>query len=228
MPKQVKAYDDGRVKYALDQSPKVFAEELAHWQNKERVAFLGREVKKQESGGSSIRGFLMGKSRFGRPGAWSHSIVGQFVSYTQDKGTLHPRMTMEFARKSPLIEAMEMEESGGGVTSGRFMPVPIFQNLAQIGVVRAFYRKFQEMAHDEQLIPVHPSGRPDLLYWFYKRNGHNMPLFVGRKSSTIKKQFDFHRAWDRRASKAVARGEQAIYRATRRVERMIKEGNANG
>jgi hypothetical protein len=231
MPKQVSAYDDGRVKYALDKAPQVFAEEVDHWLNKERLSFLGKPFKANDVGGAGIRGKLLGKPRFGRPGNWSKGIVGQFVSYKDDKGSLHPKITMEYARNSPMLPAMQIEESGGTTQSSKFMPIPIFQSLAQMGITKNFHTNFKSLAADDKLVPIRANGRPDLLYWIYKIKGHlamNKLMFIGRKHNTIKSQFDFHRAWGRREAQALSRGQQAVYRATRKVERMIKEGKISG
>jgi hypothetical protein len=228
MPKQVAAYDDSRVKLALDKAPHIFINEINHWLNKERVNFLGFSVKggKAKSDGGGIRGKLLNKARYGRPGGWSPGVVGQFKSFIRDKNTLHPKMTMQYADNSPLKKAMEFQEHGGGITNSKFMPTPAYSLLRESGVVEGFYKHFKASAAAGDLVPIRPRDNPGLLYWFSKK--YKQLQFIGRKRITVKKQFDFHATWAKRQSKAMARGEQAIYRAVRLVEKMIKAGYFKG
>jgi hypothetical protein len=226
MPKQVAAYDDSRVKYALEKAPEVFQNEIQHWLNKERVNFLGFKGHKAASDGGGIRGKLLNKPRFMRTGDWAPQVVGQFKSFTENKGSLNPRMTMEFSEGSPLLKAMKFLEVGGSVTNSKFMPIPAYDILRQTGITGSFYKQFKTASEAGDLIPIHPRGMPNILYWISKKFGQLQ--FIGHKNITIKKQFDFHNAWNKRSSKVVVRGEQAIYRATRKIEKMIREGKIAG
>jgi hypothetical protein len=104
------------------------------------------------------------------------------------------------------------------------MPIPMYRNLANIGIVN----KFSEQFHNMDLTPIKPKGRGDTLYWFYNVGGYHTLAFVGKKSIRIHKQFDFHRTWERRYPSVIQRGQKAADTATRKVESMIATGDISG
>ena len=215
-------YDDSRVLFAFRKAPEIFADSIDHWMNKERLTFLGNGAT-----GKGIRGKLLNKTlfadRIGRhgDGKWSPQIVGQFVSYKRNKNKLDLEMTMEFADHSPMKPAMEILETGGTVSSDKFMPIPMYRNLAAAGVTGKFYENFKDM----DLTPVKKNGS---LYWFYKYGGRMILAFVGKKRIRIHKQFDFHNTWNRRYSSVMQRGQKMMDKATQKVELMIENGDISG
>jgi hypothetical protein len=221
-------YDDSRVLYAFRKAPEVFADAIDKWMNKERISFLGKSMK-QSVGAKGIRGKLLNKSLFGNRMArfgigWSPQTVGQFVSYKRNKKTLDLEMTMEFAKDSPLKKAMEIDETGGTVNSSKFMPIPMYRNLLQVGVTS----KFNEDFKDRDLTPIKSKGDPNTLLWFYNKNGFRLLAYVGKKQTRIHKQFDFHRTWERRHDSVINRGQKACDTATRKVESLIDSGEISG
>ena len=226
-------YDPSRVLFAFRKAPEVFADAVDFWLNKERVAFLGKSTKKDTSSTKGIRGKLLHKPLFGGAGlrgnsqGWSPQVVGQFKSFKKEKDSLNVSLTMEFAR-GPLEPAMQLLETGGAISSSKFMPIPMYRNLAQIGITKRYYKEFQERAAAGQLIPIHPKGDSDTLLWFYNRFGKKILAFVGKKNLRVHKQFDFHRTWETRLTSVMQRGQKAMDTATRKVERMIAEGEISG
>ena len=220
--------DNGRVLYAFRKAPDVFADEIDHWFNKERLSFLG--AKKNATSG--IKGKLLSKQRWGQGGGWSPSIVGQFKSAKNHPGQLQASMSMGFAPGSPLEDAMELLEKGGTVKSNKFMPIPVWGNLKQLGIEKGAHATFDEMSAANSMFAI--KGRGGSILWLSKVFGNSQKgykpllLFVGMKQLKIKKQFDFHRAWERRYPKVIRRGEMAIFRATRKVESLIKKGDISG
>ena len=224
-------YDDSRVLFAFRKAPEVFAEAIDYWLNKERVAFLGKDIKRTDST-KGIRGKLLhkplaGGSFLGRSRGWSPQIVGQFKSFKNEKNSLNVSLTMGFAR-GPMEPAMELEEQGGAVESGKFMPIPMYTNLAMMGVQKRFYKTFKEMSAQGKLTPIHPKGDKDTLLWFGNEGGVRSLLFVGKKNLRIHKQFDFHNTWARRLTSVIQRGQKAADTATRKVEKMIASGEISG
>lgn len=217
--------DNGRVLYAFRQSPKIFADEIDHWFNKERLSFLGAMRNAQ----SGIRGKLLDKERWGRGGKWSPQVVGQFKSVKNHPGQLDENMSMGFAPNSPLEKAMELLEKGGNDQSDKFMPIPVWENLSKVGINKGSYQAFKDMSETGSLFSI--PGKNGRILWLSKvfgNMGKPLLLFVGAKSIKVKKQFDFHKTWARRYPKIMKRGEQAIFRATRKVESMIKQGDLSG
>lgn len=222
-PKEL--YDDSRILFAFRKAPAVFADAVDKWMNKERISFLGKSIR-QNVGTKGIRGKLLNRGLFAgrtpRSGlGWSPQIVGQFVSYKRNKNAIDLEMKMEFAKNSPMKKAMEIEETGGTVSSNKFMPIPMYRNLAAIGVVSKFHENFKSMT----LVPVKKNNN---LYWFYKYGGMMILAFVGKKQIKIHKQFDFHRTWERRHASVINRGQKAMDQATRKVENMIATGEISG
>jgi hypothetical protein len=226
--------DNGRVLYAFRKAPAIFADDIDHWFNKERLSFLG--AKKNATSG--IKGKLLHKEQWGRGDGWSPSIVGQFVSHKTYAGKLDASMTMGFAPGSPMEDAMELLEKGGTSTSNKFMPIPVWDNLKESGMImnQSYHTNtqesasniFKEMSAADSLFAVH--GKNGNIYWLSKvfgnaREGFKpLLLFVGKKTIKIKKQFDFHKAWTKRYPKVMRRGEMAIFRATRKVESLMNQG----
>jgi hypothetical protein len=227
--------DNGRVKYAFQRAPAVFADEIDHWFNKERLSFLG--ARRNAKGG--IKGKLLHKERWGRGGGWSPSIVGQFTSSKTYQGQIDASMSMGFAPGSKLEDAMELLEKGGTISSSKFMPIPVWENLQKAGVMtnqdvrssvkESAHHAFKEMSEGNSLFSI--PGRGGTILWLSKvfgdwnsRSRRPLLLFIGKKSIRVRKQFDFTRTWLKRYPKVMRRGEMSIYRATRKVEALIKQG----
>jgi hypothetical protein len=213
--------DADRVLFAFRQAPSIFAKQLEIWERKERKSFLGGPVKGGSGDGKGFRGKLLNKKLVGRPGSWSPAVAGQFKSYMQGRGTLGVKVTMGIVQDNPLTKGLELLEKGGTISSDKYMPVPVYRNLAQVGVVRDAYGAFKERSEAGQLTGINQGNR---MLWFYNRNGHRLLLFVGKKQMKVKKQFTFTRAWQQREPSVIRRGQLAADKATKQVEKMIKEG----
>jgi hypothetical protein len=124
--------------------------------------------------------------------------------------------------------AMQLEETGGDISSDKFMPMPMYRNLANIGIATNRHGAFKEMAAAGELTPIKPKGDPDTLLWFYNKGGYRSLAFVGKKNIHVKKQFDFHATWARRLMSVMQRGQKAADTATRKVEKLIATGDISG
>lgn len=219
-----------RVLFALRKAPDVFREEVDHWFNKERVSFMGyKDSSKAKYDGGGIRGKLFNRKRLGRAGGWSPQVVGNFKGEKTDARNiqgagLNTEMVFRVSERSKIYDGLALLEKGGTVTSSKFMPIPVFNSLAQIGITGNYHGAFKDKAESGELLPIRPKNKPGILYWFYNKNGYRLLLFVGKKSIKVKKQYDFLRTWNKRYPNVMLRGEKALDRATRLTERMIKEG----
>jgi hypothetical protein len=242
MPKQVEAYDDSRVRYAFDKAPEVFAREIDHWLNIERVGFLGKTAKDTEST-RGIRGRLYHKqTKFGGVG-WPRSMVGQLKSYKENKGSIAAQIVMGLTGSNEeKNKAMELFESGGLLSAGKYMRIPNIEALRYFGVYQQSQAEQFFKDHLKGFQMVQSRRNPGNIVYlasmssvdqrhrekFGAPTADMMPVFTLSKKAKIHKQFDFINTWRKRAEKALSRGEQAIYRATRKVEKMIREGAVQG
>ena len=227
--------DKGRVKYAFQRAPAIFADEIDYWFNKERLSFLG--ARKQATTG--IKGKLLHKERWGRGGGWSPGIAGQFISQKSRYGQVDESLSMGLSPRSKFEDALELLERGGNVKSDKFMPIPVWENLRKSGVMinqdvhfntkESARSAFKEMSEANSLFAIR--GKSGTLLWLSKiwgdwtsRSRRPLLLFVGKKSIRVRKQYDFTKTWLRRYPQTMRRGEMAIFRATRKVEGLIKQG----
>jgi hypothetical protein len=146
---------------------------------------------------------------------------------------------MGLAPGSKLEDALELLEKGGNITSGKFMPIPVWENLKKSGVMinqdahyntkESAYNTFKEMSDAGSLFAI--PGRGGTILWLNKvfgdwnsRSRRPLLLFIGKKSIRVRKQYGFTKTWLRRYPQVMRRGEMAIFRATRKVEGLIKQG----
>jgi hypothetical protein len=240
---KVVTIDSGRVAFAFKRAPGVFAEEVDYWLNKERMKFLGSQ--KNSSYTFGIKGKLRHKETAAGQAGWPENVVRNLSSYKEGKNTLSVKMVMGLLKSdSRLQTALDFLEKGGVVNSGKYMPVPNLEALKYYGVHNQFqaqeFFKTTFGKNQFQLVPG-KNGNYHLLAWSgdvrakylvrYGRpdgvsagNDRALLLFTLSKKAKIKKQFDFSKTWARRVPAVMNRGEAAIYRATRKVERLMEEG----
>ena len=240
MPKQT-YYDDSRVLYAFQKAPEVFAEEIDHWFNKERAGFLGKQRNRTSTAG--IKGKLYHRQTESGEEGWPANYVQQFASYKQGLKTLNETLTMGLIGPNErLHKSLEFQEHGGVIAPGKYMVIPNIKALQYFGI----YKQNQALEffkdHIKDMKMLTPKGGADIFYTMstsgmsnekrfgkFKGNVPNQPiLFTLRKRVRVHKQFDFSKTWERRYSAIMRRGEEAENRATRKVEKMIREGDILG
>jgi len=227
--------DNGRVKYAFQQMPHVFAEEIDHWLNRERMKFIGTKKKNYTFG---IKGKLYHTETEAGKEGWPANFVEQLASFKDNPKTLSARMTMGLlSNNKRLVSAMELFEKGGVINTGKFMPVPNLEALKYYGAYNQkqayeFFkdsmgkRGFTLMRGANGNYYVTSTGSDVAEHRLEKHgplSGNRMLLFTLSKKAKIKKQFDFTKRWAKRIPAVMLRGEQAIFRATRKIERILKE-----
>jgi len=235
--------DSGRVKYAFGRAPTVFADEIDHWLNRERLGFIGKRGRPDSTRG--IKGGLY-KKETASGQQWSPRFVEQLAGIKNNKGKINSSLVMGLIGKdAKLHSTMEFLEQGGIVNSGKFMPIPNLENLKYYGVhnqkqAAEFYKttfdnpEFQLLpgkdgnyylvSRGESSYREHTHGTYDPWETAYSGQNIRKLLFTLSRKAKIHKQYDFTKRWAKRLPSVMKRGEQAIYRATRKTEKLINEG----
>lgn len=140
--------------------------------------------------------------------------------------------------KHQLQKALELLATGGSITSSSQMPVPIYKNLAKIGFTGAMSmgsvrtgmksKAIWIIARSRGLVGIKKGGK---VYYFdqSQRNEkgkypRSALLFMGLFGVRVRRQlsgrYDFYARWDRILPSALNRGQGAVDKATKRVERV--------
>lgn len=236
---------DKEVARALAYAPEIYFAALREWLGKEREKIVGS--KKSTSGYKKI---LAGKRRRKREGTWSTTMTGLFKGHiprVKRIGELSLKMGVLGRSKNQLRKALEMMQTGGTISSPRQMPVPIYKNLANVGYkgpwsrgsvydrmtskAFAFFNRVQFADEGRRLVAI-KSGRRTLYFdkKQKKSRGQGFPqralLFMGLHRIRIKRQFvgkyNLFTRFDRMVPASIKRGQTAVDRATRIVEKKMK------
>ncbi len=236
---------DKEVAAALAYAPEVYFAALREWLGKEREKIVG--TKKSTKGYKKV---LAGKRRKRREGTWSTKMTGLFKGHiprVNDIGQLTLKMGVLGKSKHQLRKALEMMQTGGTISSSKQMPVPIYKNLAAVGYkgpwsrgsvhgrmtskAFAFFNRVQFADEGRRLVAI-KSGRRTLYFdkKQKKSRGQGFPnkalLFMGLHGIRVKRQFigryDLYTRFDRMVPASVKRGQTAVDKATRVVERKMK------
>jgi hypothetical protein len=226
-----KVRGDKEVVQALNRAEPVFVRYLAAWLQDERARFVGGKNSK----GRTYPGFrtlLASKRLKGRPGTWSKRVAHLFKGYmpmAHRIGDLVLTMGVGLQHPVRMHRALWFLAEGGHASSEKQMPIPIYRNLAEIGVTKGFSgaKAFKRMIDEGRLFGVRKGGRT--FYFDTQRQTargrvrRTKPLFVGVHSLTIAPQltgrYDFYRRWDDAQPKIVQRGGAVVDRAVVAVER---------
>jgi hypothetical protein len=229
--------DNGRVTYAFKRAPEIFAEEIDHWLNKERVGFIGKRKSADDTRG--IKGGLYHRPTESGKSGWSPNFVEQLAGIKNGKKSIAAALVMGLIGKDAKMHStMEFLEQGGIVNSGKFMPIPNLEVLKYFGAhnqVQAhdFFKKTFDKKEFSLIkgkngnyyvvanAGLAGSGHSTV----YSGSANNrLLLFTLSKKAKVHKQYDFTKRWVRRIPGVMHRGEQAIFRATRKTEKLINEG----
>lgn len=179
---------------------------------------------------------------------WSRRVTGLFKGYVphaKNINDLRLKMGVISRSKHQLVRALEMLQTGGGISSaGKQMIVPMYKNLARInytgpwssgnvktGLKSKAFAKFVGM---NRLVAIKKHGR---IYYFdrqategpkrgfkgsgfLKKNLLFMGLFGVRVKRQLKGRYDFYARFNRMQGPMVKRGQTAVDKATKKVERV--------
>uniref|UniRef100_A0A6M3M7W2 Uncharacterized protein n=1 Tax=viral metagenome TaxID=1070528 RepID=A0A6M3M7W2_9ZZZZ len=246
-----KVKGDKEVVKALNYAPRIFLATLSDWLRNERANMLGGKDAKGKTR-KGYRDILARKTlRKGRTNKgkskWSRRVTGLFKGYipfAKNINDLSLKMGVISRSKHQLIRALEFLETGGTITSGKPMIVPMYKNLARVnqrgpwtfGDVKTGLKSkvFNKFVKGEHLITIKKNGR---LYFFnkhtrekQKRGFRNtgflrkdllfMGLFGVRVNRQLKGRYDFYGRFDHMQGAMVRRGQTSVDRATKKVERV--------
>lgn len=224
---------------ALNKAPRVFLRFLGAWLRDERARFIGgKDSKKNTRRG--YRDILAGKRLSGRSGTWDARVVGVFKGYIPSRPSriddLMLRAGVGLNNPKRIHEALWSLQAGGAVSGGgKRMPVPVYGNLAKIGVTKGFWggKAFRRMLMDEdRLVGVRVGSK---IFYFDKNQRYKNTagryyggfqrkglLFVGtygiRRAPQFTGRYDFYARWGRMVPQMIQRGQGVVDRAAKAVE----------
>jgi hypothetical protein len=217
-------------------APGLYMRYLRAWLVDERARFLGgKDSKRQQRPG--YRGALAAKRHaWRRGGTWSKRITNLFKGYVNGTAldNLQLRMGLGLGHPNKLTRALELMATGGTTSSNKYMPVPMYANLAKAGYTGPWHEgsaktglrslAFKNLMAAGRLVMV-PHGDTELFFdkdqarrrgSGYKRGSL---LFMGVKGIKIRSQlagrFDFYGRWATAAQTVQGRGEGVVDRATK-------------
>jgi len=218
---------------ALGVAPKVFLRYMHAWMSDERARFVGGKDSKGRTR-KGYRGILSRKRLAKRDGTWSRRVAHLFKGYVTNPrniGGLMMRCGVGLNSNNQMVRAVWKLQEGGNITSGgKQMPVPIYRNLARIGVTSGFHKSkaFSRLASQGKLVGVKDGGR---VYYFdpesKKKRGKGFLksglLFIGvfgvRVSRMFTGRYDFYGRFDRMLPAMISRGQGVVDRAATSVNR---------
>jgi hypothetical protein len=185
----------------------------------ERNKFVGK--KKSGLSGSFTRSVLRYRRR-GREGTMPLQVAGMFRGFLKTpeyfgEQEMALRLGILSKRPKPFVRGLiELQHGDTTHTSGKFMPVPVYDNLAKLGITSKFGRTFRQMIESDRLVSIRTGGQ---VLWIDKEQieaGANIAeatLFVGTKRVTARRMnFGFIEkfitqwpAWQTRMKNAVDR-----------------------
>lgn len=239
---------DKEVVAALNLMPEIYFQELRTWFKNERANVLGGPDAKGKKR-TGYREILSRKRRRRREGTWSKKVTHLFkgfIPFSKKLDRLKLTMGILGTGRHQLKLALEKMQTGGTITSGKQMPVPIYKNLKEIGyegpwskgnvhgrmkskAFGAVDRIFHTVGR-RGLVPIRDGSRT--LYFdpnSRKKRGDGFKksglMFMGLHGVRIKKtltgRYDLIARFERMQGAILSRGQTAVDRATRRVEKKL-------
>jgi hypothetical protein len=214
----IELFGDEKLKWIFEHAPKAFKDAMLRWFRAERRFFVGDKFKD-----GKFRQRLLNKQLSGRPGQWSEKTARLFRGYIDHRNVIDKmELRMGVGLKQRFNFARNLAAMETGYTSaphGQWMPLPVYDNLAKIGVTKAFKSEFRKLYDKSALDPAMVNGQ---MMFFddsgIKGRGHTL-LFIGARNITVRPQFSFKRDWSARLPGIPQRGEKQMQRA---IDRMTK------
>lgn len=227
---------------ALTFAPEIYLNSLEGWLKNERANMLGGKDAKGKSR-KGYREILGNKKLRKRSGKWASQVTGLFSGHIPKVAKIEDlKLTMGVLGKSKhqLQKALEMLQTGGAISSRSQMPVPIYKNLKKIGYTGPWFvgsvrtglksKAFRWVSRHHGLVGIKKNGK--VYYFDPKSRKENQKgfdrsglLFIGLFGVRVKKQltgrYDFYARWDRIQTATLKRGQTAIDKATKMVEKKI-------
>lgn len=217
----------------------LFPKEMLHtvrgWLSMIRTRYVGSKIAKKDG---SYPKWLMGRRRRNRPGTWGKQAALSFRGFVGGNSIKNVHLTMGIPQKhkSGFVRGLEGMANGGyTIRSSRFMPIPIYQNLAARGITSRTRGAFSGMNASDSLIAVrgkHTAGR---VLWIDRdaiEQGADLEdsvLFVGQKTTRVGAfQFKFEEKFASIMPRMIELGQKRIDRTIRSIERGYKTTRSGG
>ena len=191
----------------------------------ERNKFVGNRKKRQKG---SFTSSVMRRKRRGRPGTMPINVAAMFRGFVKvgakdsvDRMTLR----MGILKKHPrgfTRGIMELQK-GFTHTSSKIMPIPVYDNLAKVGISSKFTKSFHQMIASGELVTIQEGGNVLFISENLIEQGGNVYdslLWYGTHRMTARaNNFGFIRQWNTRWPKVHKRLQNAVNRTVRSIEK---------
>lgn len=233
MPTPVFAFSatvEDRVSYGLGLAPERITATVRKRLFVERNRFVGKGISRV---GSFTRRVLNLRRR-SRPGKMPVTVARMW------RGMMHipnaksiDGMTMQMgiikSTTRPFVRGLIGMQEGYSQTSSKFMPVPVYDNLAKAGIVKGFSKAFKSMAAGDELITIRTGGQVLFVSKEMIERGasvHEATLFVGTKRVTVRPvNFGFMDKWNATWPGVQKRMGNAIKKEIRDIEKGYRTAN---
>lgn len=198
-------------------APEAFTRSMRRWLYKERKSFVG-----DKKSDGVFRKMLMRKQLKGRNGTWSPNVAKSFKGYLENSNNLNMSLHMGvgFNHGNKFTQGLAKMETGfsSSPNTSKTMPIPIYKNLAAIGINNNYNKAFHRLFDSSSLEIVNVKGR--VMYFDDSQGGNKgSVLFVGAGKTKVRTQFRFTKAWENRLPSALKRAEKSIEKTIRAIER---------
>jgi hypothetical protein len=194
-------------------APRSFTKATRMWMYRERRRFVGNKARD-----GKVRTAVHRKRRHNRDGQWPMRVARAFKGFMKNRSTLQGmsmHMGVGFDRSKKFTSALAQMQHGFTTVAKGLMIVPVWKNLAEVGIQHRQHTRFLEMMKRGELDVVYKGGRA---FYFAKGESGKL-LWVGVRQVSIKKQYDVTGMWNRDNSAVLMRGERMVARTLRAIER---------
>lgn len=236
---------EDRVQQMFATAPRAFARSMTHWLWRERKSFVGN---RRHMG--SFRRTLLRKKRKSYDGTWSQGMARAFtgkVNHPERLSNLQLSLGIsdKWQERIPYLEKLS-EQHTITPKNRQWLMLPFYENLRSVGLfgrVGGFGmgktkshwgRVIQMLYNSSRITPILFHGK---LLFFGDTAGeagshrgrhlgrlHKRLLFVGVKKVSIKKQYDFLKAFQRRVPGIIKRANNMVDRTMREIDRGVSKG----
>jgi len=234
-----KAQQD-KIAKMIESCPKAMKNAVQHWMYSERKRFIGSKSSPMGKFRKVLSRIPLsrGTGPFTRTGFWPKNVVNAFsgrLSGKESIGTMTMKMGLDPNEKhrGDFTTGLSLLSTGWTSSSANAMPLPVYRNLKNSsfegGIKGGYYKAFQRMAAAGMLYARKMANGTVL--WFdknkmAKRGGgvaggfkRNALMFVGKRTVTIKKKFDFYGEWAPLKAGAPKRLQMLLLRQVRALEK---------
>ncbi len=174
---------------ALEIAPQRITSVIRKRFSAERNRFVGN--RRKGKAGAFTRRVLALPLR-NRPGTMPMKIAGRFRGFvqspTEDSGEISLRMGILSPSPKPFIQGVVQLQSGYSRTSGKYMPLPVYSNLAKQGVTKNYQKTFAQMMQNDELQPIKLGGKVLFVNKEMLRGGADVDdatMFIGVKRVSV-------------------------------------------